>query len=171
MLFSSGMKWQKILLCVFDKLSFVSSKINLILKYKGSKIVSIASTKDIWFPDSSKLFLSIWYRLYYKLHLDHNSRNTWLILTISIATKISWGDLPKGTKSVSKQSVFTELLADQLAITKSLHTKLLISQKLLNIIICFNDHYETLFNALLSAINRSWGNKILWRYKVPNICT
>jgi len=57
-------------------------------------------------------------------------------------------------KNISRQSVFTELSADQLVITKSPDTKLLISQELLDIIICFNDHYEALFNVLLSAINR-----------------
>ena len=49
--------------------------------------------------------------------------------------------------------MFTELSADQLAITKSPDTKLLISQELLNVIVCFNDHREALFNVLLSAIN------------------
>ena len=34
----------------------------------------------------------------------------------------------------------------------------------------FNDHHEALFNALLLAINRSQGNKIPWRYKVLNFC-
>ena len=43
-------------------------------------------------------------------------------------------------------------------ITKSPNTKLLISQELLNIIICFNVHHEALFNALLSAIDRSHGD-------------
>jgi len=74
-------------------------------------------------------------------------------------------------KNVSKQSVFTELSADQSVITKLPDTKLLISQEPLNIIICFNDHHEALFNALLSAINRPKGNKIPWRYKVLNVCT
>jgi len=49
-------------------------------------------------------------------------------------------------------------------------TKSLISWELLNIIICFNNHHKALFNALLSAINRTRGNKIPWRYKVLNVC-
>jgi len=87
-----------------------------------------------------------------------------------MATKSPWKDLSNGTKNVSRQSVFTELSADQLAITKSPDTKLLISWKLLDVIICFNDHHEALFNALLLAINRTQGNKIPWRYKVLNVC-
>ena len=79
-------------------------------------------------------------------------------------------DLSNHTKNVSRQSGLTELSADQLAITKLPNTKSLISQKLLNVIICFNDHYEALFNALLLAINRPQGNKIPWRFKVFNVC-
>jgi len=75
------------------------------------------------------------------------------------------------SKNVSKQSVFTELSVDQSMITKSPDTKLLISWELLNVIVCFNNYREALFNALLSAINRSRGNKIPWRYKVLNVCT
>jgi len=56
-------------------------------------------------------------------------------------------------------------------ITKLPNTKSLISQELLDIIVCFNDHCEALFNALLSAINRPQGNNIPWRYKVLNVCT
>ena len=56
-------------------------------------------------------------------------------------------------------------------ITKSLDTKLLISRELLNIIICFNNYCEALFNVLLLAINISQGDKIPWRYKVLNVCT
>ena len=67
------------------------------------------------------------------------------------------------TKNVSRQSVFTELSADQLVITKLLDTKLLISQEPLDVIVCFN--------VLFLAINRSWGDKIPWRYKVLNVCT
>ena len=63
-------------------------------------------------------------------------------------------------KNISRQSVFTELLADQSMITKLPNTKLLISQELLDIIIFFNNHCEALFNALLLAINRLRGNKI-----------
>ena len=77
----------------------------------------------------------------------------------------------KVSKNVSKQSVFTELSADQSVITKLPDTKLPISRELLNIIICFNDHHEALFNVLLSAINRTTGNKIPWRYKVLNVYT
>ena len=72
-----------------------------------------------------------------------------------MATKSLQEDLSNSTKNVSRQSVFTKLSADQSVITKSLDTKLPISQELLNIIICFNDHHEALFNALLLAINRS----------------
>ena len=75
------------------------------------------------------------------------------------------------SKNVSKQSVFTELSVDQSMITKSPDTKLLISWELLNVIACFNNYREALFNALLSAINRSRGDKIPWRYKVLNVCT
>jgi len=57
-------------------------------------------------------------------------------------------------KNISRQSVFTELSADQLVITKSQDTKSLISWELLNVIVLFNDHHEALFNVLLSAINR-----------------
>ena len=39
-------------------------------------------------------------------------------------------------------------------------TKLLISWKPLNIIVCFNDYHKALFNVLLSAINKTRGNKI-----------
>ena len=56
-------------------------------------------------------------------------------------------------------------------ITKSPDTKLPISRELLNVIICFNNHHKLLFNALLSVINRTWGNKVPWRYKVLNVCT
>jgi len=45
-------------------------------------------------------------------------------------------------------------------ITKSPDTKSPISQELLNVIVCFNNHHEALLNALLSAINRSRGDKI-----------
>ena len=75
------------------------------------------------------------------------------------------------SKNVSKQSVFTELSVDQSMITKSPDTKLLISWELLNVIVCFNDHHEALFNLLLLAINRSRGDKIPWRYKILNVCT
>jgi len=75
------------------------------------------------------------------------------------------------TKNVSKQSVFTELSADQSVITKLPDTKSPISRKLLNVIVCFNDHREALFNALLLAMNRSRGDEIPWRYKVLNVCT
>jgi len=88
-----------------------------------------------------------------------------------MAAESSQEDLSNGTKNISRQSVLTELSADQLAITKSPYTKSLISQELLDIIICFNDHCEALFNALLLVINRSQGDKIPWRYKVLNICT
>jgi len=71
---------------------------------------------------------------------------------------------------VPKLSVFTKLTADQLVITKSPDTKSLISQELLDIITCFNNHCEALFNALLLNINRSQGDKIPWRYKVFNVC-
>jgi len=87
-----------------------------------------------------------------------------------MATKSPQEDLSNITKNVSKQSVFTELSADQSVITKSPDTKSLISQKPLNIIIYFNDHCEALFNALLLAINRPQGDKIPWRYKVLNVC-
>ena len=46
-------------------------------------------------------------------------------------------------------------LSSYIVITKLPDTKLPISRKPLNIIICFNDYHEALFNALLSAINRS----------------
>jgi len=88
-----------------------------------------------------------------------------------MATKSPQEDLSNGTKNVSKQSVFTELSADQSVITKLPDTKLLISQEPLNVIVHFNNHREALFNALLSAINRSQGNKIPWRYKVLNVYT
>ena len=87
-----------------------------------------------------------------------------------MATKSPSEDLSNGTKNVSKQSVFIKLSVDQSVITKSSDTKSPISQEPLNIIICFNDHCEALFNALLSAINRSQGSKIPWRYKVLNVC-
>ena len=74
-------------------------------------------------------------------------------------------------KNVSKQSVSTELSADQSVITKSPDTKSPISQEPLNVIVHFNNHREALFNVLLSAINRFRGNKIPWRYKVLNVCT
>jgi len=64
-------------------------------------------------------------------------------------------DLSNSTKNISRQSVFTELSADQSAITKSPDTKLLISLEPLNVIVCFNDYCEALFNALLLAINIS----------------
>ena len=57
-----------------------------------------------------------------------------------------------------------------LVIIKLPNTKLLISQELLGIIICFNNHCEALFNMLFLAINIFWGNKIPWRYKVLNVC-
>ena len=88
-----------------------------------------------------------------------------------MATKSPSEDLSNSTKNISKQSVFTELSVDQSVITKSPDTKLPISQEPLNIIVCFNDHHEALFNALLLAINRSRDNKIPWRYKVLNVCT
>ena len=53
-----------------------------------------------------------------------------------------------------KRSVFTELSADQSVITKLPDIKSLISQEPLDIIVCFNDNYEALFNALLLVINR-----------------
>ena len=87
-----------------------------------------------------------------------------------MATKSLQEDLSNGTKNVSKQSVFTELSADQSVITKSSNTKLPISWEPINIIICFNNHREALFNVLLSAMNRSRGDKIPWRYKVLNVC-
>jgi len=77
-----------------------------------------------------------------------------------MATKSPQEDLSNGTKNVSKQLGFTKLLADQSAITKLPDTKLLISWEPLDIIVCFNDHCEALFNALLSAINRTRGIKI-----------
>jgi len=77
-----------------------------------------------------------------------------------MATKSPKEDLPNSTKNISKQSVFTELSVDQSAITKLPDTKSLISQELLDIIICFNDHHEALFNMLLLVINRFSGNKI-----------
>ena len=49
-------------------------------------------------------------------------------------------------------------------------TKLLISWKLLDVIIYFNNYCEALFNMLFSAINRLQSNKIPWRYKVLNVC-
>jgi len=70
--------------------------------------------------------------------------------TFQIVPKISQGN-----------QYFTELSADQSVITKLLDTKLLISQKLLDVIIYFNNYCEALFNALLSVINRTQGNKIL----------
>jgi len=77
-----------------------------------------------------------------------------------MATKSHSEDLSNSTKNISRQSVFTELLADQSVTTKLPNTKLLISQELFDIIICFNDHCEALFNALLLAINRLRDNKI-----------
>jgi len=71
-----------------------------------------------------------------------------------MATESPQEDLSNSTKNVSKQSVFTELSADQLVITKSPDTKSPISWEPLNVIIYFNNHHEGLFNALLSAINR-----------------
>ena len=71
-----------------------------------------------------------------------------------MTTKSPQEDLSNGTKNISKQLVFTELSADQLAITKSPDTKLPISWELLNIIVFFNDHCEALFNVFLLAINR-----------------
>jgi len=103
-----------------------------------------------------------------------------LHITLGILEQFWWSKWPpkalkktfsNNTKNVSKQSVFTKLSADQSVITKSPDTKLPISQEPLNIIICFNDYHEALFNTLLSAINRSIGNKIPWRYKVLNVCT
>ena len=87
-----------------------------------------------------------------------------------MATKSPEEGLSNGTKNVSKQSVFTELSADQSVITKLPDTKSLISQEPLNVIVCFNYHHEALFNELLSAINGTRGNKIPWRYKVLNVC-
>jgi len=78
-----------------------------------------------------------------------------------MATKSPYKDLSNSTKNISRQSVFTKLSADQLAITKLPDTKLLISQELLNVIVHFNDYCKALFNALLLAINRTQGNKIL----------
>jgi len=72
-----------------------------------------------------------------------------------MATKSSQEDLSNGTKNVSKQSVFTKLSVDQFAITKLPDTKLLVSWEPLDIIICFNDYCEALFNVLLLAINRT----------------
>ena len=80
-----------------------------------------------------------------------------------MATKSPSKDLSNGTKNVSRQSVFTELSVDQSVITKLPDTKLLISQELLNTIVYFNNHCESLFNVLLLAINRPQGNKIPWR--------
>ena len=79
-----------------------------------------------------------------------------------MTTKSPQEDLSNGTKNISKQLVFTELSADQLAITKSPDTKLPISWESLNIIVffndhreaLFNDHCEALFNVFLLAINR-----------------
>jgi len=59
-----------------------------------------------------------------------------------MATKSPSEDFSNGTKNISRQSIFTELLADQSVITKLPDIKLLISQKLLNVIICFNNHHE-----------------------------
>jgi len=47
-----------------------------------------------------------------------------------------------------------------MVISKTLNTKLLIPQELLGTIIHFSIHYETLFNTLLLAINRSQDDKI-----------
>ena len=103
-----------------------------------------------------------------------------LHITLGILEQFWWSKWPpkalkktfsNNTKNVSKQSVFTKLSADQSMITKLPDTKLLISWELLNVIICFNDHHEALFNTLLLAINRTRGNKIPWRYKVLNVCT
>jgi len=47
-----------------------------------------------------------------------------------------------GAKNISRQSIFTELSTDQSMITKSPDIKLLISQKLLDVIIYFNDYCE-----------------------------
>jgi len=77
-----------------------------------------------------------------------------------MATKSPQEDLSNSTKNVSRRSVFTKLSADQLAITKSPDTKSLISQELLDIIVCFNNYREALFNVLLWAINRTQGDKI-----------
>ena len=96
--------------------------------------------------------------------LDRFQRSKWPLKALK-------KNLQNCTKNISKWSVFTKLSADQSVITKSPDTKLLISQELLSIIVCFNDHHEALFNALLLAINRSKGNKIPWRYKVLNVCT
>jgi len=87
-----------------------------------------------------------------------------------MATKSPKEDLPNSTKNISKQLVFTELSADQSAIIKLPDTKSLISQGLLDIITCFNNHHEALLNTLFLAINRSSGDKIPWRYKVLNVC-
>ena len=71
-----------------------------------------------------------------------------------MATKSPWEDLLNDTKNVPKQLVFIKLSADQSVITKLPDTKLLIFQEPLDIIICFNNYCEALFNALLLAINR-----------------
>jgi len=71
-----------------------------------------------------------------------------------MTTKSPQKDLSNGTKNVSRQPVFTKLSADQLAITKLPNTKVLIFWEPLDMIICFNDHHEALFNVLLSAINK-----------------
>ena len=77
-----------------------------------------------------------------------------------MATKSPQEDLSNSTKNVSRRSVFTKLSADQLVITKSPDTKSLISQEPLDIVVCFNNYCEALFNVLLWAINRTQGDKI-----------
>ena len=47
--------------------------------------------------------------------------------------------------------------------TKVPNTKSLISQKLLDIIVCFNMYCKALSNMLLFTINRPQDNKIPWR--------
>ena len=79
--------------------------------------------------------------------------------------------LKKTFQTIPKTSQRDQYSLSYQQISQSPDTKSLISQEPLNVIIRFNDHREALFNALLSAINRSRGNKIPWRYKVLNVCT
>ena len=78
--------------------------------------------------------------------------------------------LKKTFQTIPKTSQRDQYSLSYQQISQSPDTKSLISQEPLNIIVRFNDHREALFNALLSAINRSRGNKIPWRYKVLNVC-
>jgi len=79
--------------------------------------------------------------------------------------------LKKTFQKVPKMSQRNQYSLSYQQISQLPDTKSLISQELLNVIVCFNDHHKALFNALLLAINRSRGDKIPWRYKVLNVCT